>query len=272
MASPDKIPLGQYIPADSFVHSLDPRAKIIVTIVAMAAIFMLHTMPAFALCGFGIFLLAKLARLPFRLVAASARPVLILVIFTALFHLFLTPGKVLFSVFGAGATVEGAMLGTAMALRLIYLVMFASLLTFTTTPAKISDGLEGLLSPLKRLGLPAHDIAMMITIALRFIPTLFEETSRIIKAQKSRGADFESGGLMRRARAYVPVLIPLFVIVFKRAENLATAMEARGYAGGEGRTRMRPLVWRRSDSAALAGFIFISALLVAFDRAAGMLP
>ena len=272
MASLDKIPLGQYIPADSFVHSLDPRAKIIVTIAAMIAIFMLRTMPSFALCGFGIFLLAKLARLPFRLVGASARPVFILVIFTALFHLFLTPGKVLFSVCGADATVEGAMLGTAMALRLVYLVMFASLLTFTTTPAKISDGLEGLLSPLKRLGLPAHDIAMMMTIALRFIPTLFEETSRIIKAQKSRGADFESGGLMRRARAYVPVLIPLFVIVFKRAENLATAMEARGYAGGEGRTRMRPLVWRRSDGAALAGFIFISALLVAFDRAAGMLP
>ncbi|HIT03830.1 MAG TPA: energy-coupling factor transporter transmembrane protein EcfT [Candidatus Caccocola faecipullorum] len=271
MASLDKIPLGQYIPADSFVHSLDPRVKIIVTIIAMIAIFMLHTAPAFALCGLFIFLLSRLARLPFRLVAASSRPVLILVIFTALFHLFLTPGKALFSFFGIEATAEGALLGLAMALRLIYLVMFASLLTFTTTPAKISDGLEGLLSPLKRLGLPAHDIAMMITIALRFIPTLFEETSRIIKAQKSRGADFESGGLMRRARAYVPVLIPLFVIVFKRAENLAVAMEARGYAGGEGRTRMRPLRWRRSDGAALAGFIFLSALLVVFDRAAGRL-
>ena len=271
MASLDKIPLGQYIPAESFVHSLDPRVKIIVTIIAMIAIFMLHTAPAFALCGLFIFLLSRLARLPFRLVAASSRPVLILVIFTALFHLFLTPGKALFSFFGIEATVEGALLGLAMALRLIYLVMFASLLTFTTTPAKISDGLEGLLSPLKRLGLPAHDVAMMITIALRFIPTLFEETSRIIKAQKSRGADFESGGLMRRARAYVPVLIPLFVIVFKRAENLAVAMEARGYAGGEGRTRMRPLMWRSSDGAALAGFIFLSALLVVFDRAAGRL-
>ena len=271
MASLDKIPLGQYIPADSLVHSLDPRAKIIVTIIAMIAIFTLHTAPAFALCGLFIFMLSRLARLPFRLVVASSRPVLILVIFTALFHLFLTPGKVIFSFFGIEATVEGALLGLAMALRLIYLVMFASLLTFTTTPAKISDGLEGLLSPLKRLGLPAHDVAMMITIALRFIPTLFEETSRIIKAQKSRGADFESGGLMRRARTYVPVLIPLFVIVFKRAENLAVAMEARGYAGGEGRTRMHPLRWRRSDGAALAGFIFLSALLVVFDRAAGRL-
>ena len=271
MASLDKIPLGQYIPADSFVHSLDPRVKIIVTIIAMIAIFMLHTAPAFALCGLFIFMLSRLARLPFRLVAASSRPVLILVIFTALFHLFLTPGKVIFSFFGIEATAEGALLGLAMALRLIYLFMFASLLTFTTTPAKISDGLEGLLSPLKRLGLPAHDIAMMITIALRFIPTLFEETSRIIKAQKSRGADFESGGLMRRARAYVPVLIPLFVIIFKRAENLAVAMEARGYAGGEGRTRMHPLRWRRADGAALAGFIFLSALLVVFDRATGQL-
>ena len=271
MASLDKIPLGQYIPADSLVHSLDPRAKIIVTVVAMIAIFTLHTAPAFALCGLFIFMLSRLARLPFRLVVASSRPVLILVIFTALFHLFLTPGKVIFSFFGIEATVEGALLGLEMELRLIYLVKFSTLLTFTTTPAKISDGLEGLLSPLKRLGLPAHDIAMMITIALRFIPTLFEETSRIIKAQKSRGADFESGGLMRRARTYVPVLIPLFVIVFKRAENLAVAMEARGYAGGEGRTRMHPLRWRRSDGAALAGFIFLSALLVVFDRAAGRL-
>lgn len=271
MASIDKIPLGQYIPADSFVHTLDPRAKIVVTIFAMAAIVMLRAMPSFALCGVGIFLLAKLARLPFRLVAASSRPVIILVIFTALFHLFLTPGRVVFTFFGIKATVEGAALGTAMALRLVYLVMFASLLTFTTTPAKISDGLEGLLSPLTRLGLPAHDIAMMITIALRFIPTLFEETSRIIKAQKSRGADFESGGIMRRARAYIPVLIPLFVIVFKRADNLAIAMEARAYAGGGGRTRMRPLVWRRTDGAALAGFIILSALLVVFDRAAGRL-
>ena len=271
MASLDKIPLGQYVPADSFVHSLDPRAKIALTVFAMVVIFMLDSMPAFALCGLFIFLLAKLASLPFRLVLAASRPVFILVVFTSLFHLFLTPGDVLFSIFGVTATAEGARLGLAMALRLIYLVMFASLLTFTTTPAKISDGLEGLLSPFKKVGLPAHDIAMMITIALRFIPTLFEETSRIIKAQKSRGADFESGGLFKRARAYIPVLIPLFVMVFKRAENLAIAMEARGYSGGEGRTRLHPLVWKRADSAALIGFLLVSALLVLFDMAAKLL-
>lgn len=272
MASPDKIPLGQYIPADSFVHGLDPRAKILSALIAMVSVFMLRSLPAFVLCGLVLYALARASRLPFSLVAASSRPVIVLVIFTSLFHLFLTPGKVIFSLFGARATMEGAALGSAMALRIIYLVMFASLLTFTTTPAKISDGLEGLMSPLKRTGFPAHDTAMMITIALRFIPTLFEETSRVIKAQKSRGADFNSGGPLKRAKAYIPVLIPLFVIVFKRADNLATAMEARGYAGGEGRTRMRPLVWRRADSMALAGFAAIAALLSLFDRALVMLP
>lgn len=268
MASLNKIALGQYVPAESFVHSLDPRAKILVTAAAMAAVFMIRTMPAFLLCGLSIFLLSRLAALPFRLVLRSARPVLFLVIFTSLFHLFLTPGTPLLSIFGAEITCEGAALAAAMSLRLIYLVMFASLLTFTTTPAKISDGLEGLLSPFKRLGLPAHDIAMMITIALRFIPTLFEETSRIIKAQKSRGAEFDCGGPIRRAKAYIPVLIPLFVIVFRRAENLALAMEARGYAGGEGRTKLYPPVWRRTDGAALAVFLLGCVLLVAIDRTA----
>ncbi len=271
MPSLDKITLGQYIPADSFVHSLDPRCKIASAVIAMAAVFMISGLPSFALCGVFIFGLSKLSSLPFRLVLRSARPVLVLVIFTSLFHLFLTPGEPLFSVLGAEVTREGAALAAAMALRLVYLVMFASLLTFTTTPAKIADGLEGLLAPFKKLGLPARDVAMMITIALRFIPTLFEETARIIKAQKSRGADFDCGGPLRRAKAYIPVLIPLFVIVFKRAENLAAAMEARGYVGNAERTKLHPLSWKKSDGAALAVVAAASALLVVFDITAGAL-
>ena len=258
----DKIALGQYIPAASPVHALDPRGKIILTILVMVAIFMTHTLTAFVVWGLFLFMLARLAKIPVRTVISSAKPVLVLIIFTSLLHLFFTPGKPLVSVWRISITLEGIVLAISMSLRLALLVMYASILTFTTSPAKISDGLEGILSPLRRVGLPAHEIAMMITIALRFIPTLFEETGRIIKAQKSRGADFDNGGLIRRAKAYIPVLIPLFVIIFRRADNLATAMEARGYCGGEGRTRLRPLKWRSADSAALVIFIVIAAVIL----------
>lgn len=266
MASLDKIALGQYVPAESLVHALDPRAKIILIVFIMAAIFMTHTLPGFAAWGVMLFVAARTSSLPMRMVVRSARPVLVLVIFTSIFHIFFTPGTPIFYIFGAGVSAEGLSLAAAVSLRLAYLVMYASLLTFTTTPAKIADGLEGLMSPLGELGFPAHDAAMMITIALRFIPTLFEETSRIIKAQKSRGAEFDAGGLIRRAKAYIPVLIPLFVIVFRRAENLAAAMEARGYRGGSGRTRLHPLKWSRRDSAAVAALLSVSALLVFMDR------
>ena len=252
MAAFDKIALGQYIPAKSPIHALDPRAKIILVISAMAAVFMTHTLTAFILWGALLLLIARLSRIPPRVVAASARPVLILIIFTSLLHLFLTPGDEIARFGRLAITKEGVFLALTMSMRLACLVMYASLLTFTTSPSQISDGLEGLLSPLKRVGVPAHEIAMMITIALRFIPTLFEETGRIIKAQKSRGAEFDEGSLMKRAKAYIPVLIPLFVIIFKRAESLAVAMEARGYCGGAGRTRMKPLRWRPSASDALA--------------------
>lgn len=266
MSSFEKISLGQFIPAKSPIHALDPRAKIVMTIMIMVAIFMTHTLSAFIIWGLALLLLAKCAKIPFRTVAASAKPVLILILFTSLLHLFFTPGRAIFSIGYVSVTQEGFFLALTMSLRLALLVMYASILTFTTSPAKISEGLEGLLSPLRRVGLPAHEIAMMITIALRFIPTLFEETGRIIKAQKSRGADFDSGGLLRRAKAYVPVLVPLFVIIFRRAENLAVAMEARGYSGGDGRTRMRPLHWAATDSEALIALVAFAAAILYGDR------
>ena len=263
-----KVVLGQYIPAESAVHSLDPRAKIILSIAVMTAIFLTHTITGFILWGVLLALLARTAKIPLRAVIGAAKPVIILIILTSLLHIFMTPGKIIASVGPLKITAEGLYLAVTMSLRLAFLVMFASLLTFTTTPARISDGLEGLLSPFSRLGVPAHEIAMMITIALRFIPTLFEETGRIIKAQKSRGTDFESGNIAKRVNAYIPVLIPLFVIIFKRAETLAMAMEARGYNGGIGRTRLNPLVWRGSDTAL---FIMMLAVFAAIT-AAGRLP
>ena len=209
------------------------------------------------------------SRIPFRMALRSIKPIVPLLLFTSVLNVLFTAGEtVLVQFWRITITREGLVFALLISLRILCLLAGTSLLTYTTSPIELTDGIERAAKPLQRIGFPAHELAMMMTIALRFIPTLFEETSRIIKAQKSRGADFDTGGVMRRARAYIPVLIPLFVIVFKRAENLAVAMEARGYAGGEGRTRMRPLVWRRSDGAALAGFVFLSALLIVFDRAA----
>ncbi|WP_352402206.1 energy-coupling factor transporter transmembrane component T family protein [Synergistes jonesii] len=266
MARADKVAFGQFIPADTPVHALDPRAKIIMATAVIVLLFVTRSAATFLLWLLLLLFLSRLSKIPASTLFSSARPVLILIIFTSLLHIFATPGELLFRIFGLSATKEGFMLAFLISLRLALLVMYASLLTLTTSPARISDGLEGLMSPLARIGVPAHDIAMMITIALRFIPTLFEETSRIIKAQKSRGADFETGGPMKRARAYIPVLVPLFVIIFRRAENLAVAMEARGYGGGSGRTKLKPLRWRRSDSAAIALLSALSALIICGER------
>lgn len=261
--------LGQYIPAHSPIHSLDPRAKILIAAGTMAAIFMTSTLSGFLLWAAALFFVTRLSHIPMSAVLRAARPVAILVVFTSLLHLFMTPGRAIISLGPVSVTAEGVYTAAVMSLRLILLVMFASMLTLTTTPARISDGLERLLSPLSKFGVPSSEIAMMITIALRFIPTLFEETGRIIKAQKSRGADFDSGGLMKRARAYIPVLIPLFVIIFKRAESLAVAMEARGYSGGMERTRLHPLVWRPADGAASLAFIAAAAAILTADRLLG---
>ena len=259
------IALGQYIPADSFLHRLDPRCKILLTVAAMAVIFACSSFPALALLGLLLPVIIRFSKVPARAVLSSARPVLVLIVFTACLHLFWTSGRVIFQFGFIRITLEGCLLALRMSLRLLYLVLYAGLLTLTTSPSELSDGLESLMSPFARFGLPAHEIAMMMSIALRFIPTLFEETERIIKSQKSRGADFDSGGLIKRAKAYIPVLIPLFVMVFQRADTLASAMEARCYRGGRGRVRMYPLVWGRRENLAAAAFAAAAVLLIVLD-------
>ena len=259
--------LGQYIPADSFIHRLDPRSKLLITVLSMILIFLTKNFPAMALWASLIFILAKISKIPAASLLRSARPILILIIFTSVLHIFFTGGStVIFSIGPLKASAEGTITAFRTGLRLYLLVLFTALLTFTTNPSELSDGLEAAFGPLSRFGFPAHEVAMMMTIALRFIPTLFEETERIINAQVSRGADFESGGLLKRARAYIPVLIPLFVLVFKRADTLASAMEARCYRGGKGRVRMYPLIWGSPENKAVLSFAIFSAAVLFLNR------
>ena len=256
--------LGQYVPADSPVHHLDPRCKIVATVLLLTGVFLVRNPAVFGIWAIllaGVTLVSKLTP---GLVLRTARPVLILVLFTAVIHIFLTKGDPVWQWGILSITREGIAMAVKMGLRLIFLVMFAGFLTLTTSPMEFSDGLEKLFSPFARFGFPAHDLAMMMTIALRFIPTLLDETDRIMKAQLARGADLDRGGLIRRIRAFIPILVPLFVIVFQRAEDLANAMESRGYRGGHGRSRMTPLVWKASDSFVLifaAGFVVALFLL-----------
>ncbi len=258
--------LGQYVPADSFVHHLDPRCKILGTVTLLTGIFLVGDLRVFFGWALLFAAVTTLARVPLTMALRSARPVVFLVLFTALIHVFLTKGEPIWEWGILTVTVEGVVMASRMALRLLFLVLFAGFLTLTTSPMELSDGLERLFSPLTPLGFPAHDLAMMMTIALRFIPTLLDETDRIMKAQLARGADLDRGNIVRRLRAFVPVLVPLFVIVFQRADDLATAMEARGYRGGKGRSRLNPLKWRLGDGAALAVLVAVVALIVLVDR------
>lgn len=266
MAVMNGMTLGQYIPAESPLHSLDPRCKILLAVMAMVAIFMHTGFAALVLWGALLTILVRLSRIPVRAVLRSARPVLVLVLFTSILHLFWTPGNVVAQLWIIKITDAGVVMALRLAFRLLFLVLYAGMLTLTTSPSELSDGLESIMKPFARVGLPAHEIAMMITIALRFIPTLFEETDRIIKTQISRGADFDSGSLLKRAKAYIPVLIPLFVLLFQRADTLAAAMESRCYRGGQGRMRMYPLRWERKDSYAVALFVLVIALLQVMER------
>jgi energy-coupling factor transport system permease protein len=242
------ITIGQYIPGKSLLHRLDPRAKFIVLILFIVTIFAIRTFPGFFFLGIIIFALLYSSGLPMAYFFRGLRPILYIIIFTLIVHIFFTKGGEV--ILRAGPlTVEsyGLYLGIFMALRIVFLVGSTSLLTLTTSPIALTDGLEYLLKPLRHVGLPSHEIAMMMTIALRFIPTLMEESEKIMKAQMARGADFESGNIFRRARNLVPLLVPLFVSAFRRADDLAVAMEARCYRGGENRTRLRELSARPRD-------------------------
>ena len=235
------ITLGQHLAGDSPIHRLDPRTKLVAVLVYTVALFSARGWPAYALLGALLVAAFLASRISLRYMVRALRPVLFILSFTVIINLFWVRGEVLWRLWRLTITREGLALAGAMGFRLSMLVIASSLLTLTTSPIALTDGLEHLLSPGRRIGIPAHELAMMLTIALRFIPTLLGEADKIMKAQMARGADFSRGGLVQRARSLLPLLVPLFVSAFRRADELATAMEARCYRGGEGRTRLRAL-------------------------------
>lgn len=255
--------LGQYYPVDSMIHRLDPRIKLILTVAYIVAVFLAKSFVGYALLLGWIILVSRLSKVPFRLVLKGLKPLRIIIVLTFLLNLFMTPGSTVWVQFWViTITKEGFLQALFYSLRLVFLVAGTSLLTLTTSPIALSDGIEILLSPLKKIHFPSHELAMMMTIALRFIPTLLEETDKIMKAQMARGADFESGNLISRAKAMVPLLVPLFVSAFRRAGDLAMAMESRCYHGGEGRTRLRTLKLTRIDFIACAITVAFVGLII----------
>ena len=261
----NNITMGQYYPVDSRVHRLDPRIKLILTIVFIVAVFIVKTSHflGYALILCFVWLTARLANVPFRMLLRGLKPLRLIIILTFFLNLFFTTGGTIWVEFWIiRITKEGFLQAASYSLRLIFLVIGTSLLTLTTSPVSLSDGIELLLTPLKKIHFPAHELAMMMTIALRFIPTLLEETDKIMKAQMARGADFESGNLISRAKAMVPLLVPLFVSAFRRAGDLAMAMESRCYHGGDGRTRLRVLKITKNDWIACGVMAALLALII----------
>ena len=241
------ITLGQYFPGTSPLHRMDPRTKLLILVLYIVTIFICGSPIPFALCAAGLFLAIKLSRIPFKMIRKALKPIVIIVVFTGVLNILYTPGDVLASFWIFRITREGIATAAVMITRILLLVASTALLTYTTSPMALTDALENLLSPLKKLKVPVHEFAMMMSIALRFIPTLIEETDKIMSAQKARGADFESGNLLQRVKALVPILVPLFISSFRRADELATAMECRCYHGGDGRTKMKLLRFKRRD-------------------------
>ncbi|MGI5965710.1 MULTISPECIES: energy-coupling factor transporter transmembrane component T family protein [Anaerotruncus] len=235
------ITIGQYFPGDSLIHRLDPRMKIVLTMAYIVMLFV-ATNPIGLLIGILFLVLTyAVSKIPGAMILKSLKPVVPIILFTAVLNMFFIDGKVLWQWWVIKITLQGVTTAIVMSIRIVCLIAGTSLLTYTTSPIALTDGIERLCNPLKRFKLPVHELAMMMTIALRFIPTLIEETDKIMSAQKARGADLESGGLIQRAKALIPILIPLFVSAFRRADELALAMECRCYRGGEGRTRMKQL-------------------------------
>lgn len=275
------ITLGQYYPADSVIHKLDPRVKLFGTLIYIISLFVFKGLPAFILAAIFLVVLIKLSKVPFSYMVKGLKTIVLIMLFAAVFNLFLTPGTKLVSFWIFTITYEGLKNAIVMMVRLIFLIIGTSLMTLTTTPNELTDGLEKALSPLKYIKVPVHEIAMMMSIALRFIPILIEETDKIMKAQMARGADFEHGNLIQKAKNMVPLLVPLFVSAFRRANDLAMAMEARCYRGGEGRTKMKPLHYQKRDRMAyLTLLVYLAAVIglrilwinVLSGMAAGILP
>lgn len=246
------ITIGQYLPGSTFIHKLDPRVKIILSVIFLIDLFIIDKFYGYIFVVIFLAVTIIISKIPARYLYNGIKPIFILLLLMAVLNIFMTPGKDLVFTYGIIKVYrEGLYLAGFMMIRLIFLIMGTSLLTLTTSPIELTDGLEKLMNPLKKIGLPSHEIAMMMTIALRFIPTLIEETDKIMKAQMARGADFESGNIYKRAKNLIPVLVPLFISSFRRADELAMAMEARCYRGGTGRTRMKILKLEGRDAVAI---------------------
>lgn len=259
----DSMIIGKYVPGSSLVHRLDPRTKLITIFMFVCIVFFANNALTYALLGVFTFGVVSLTRVPFHFLLKGLKPIIWIVLFTFLLHILMTrEGPVLIDLGLIKIYQGGLVQGIFISLRFVYLILITTLLTLTTTPIEITDGMEQLLHPFKKLKLPVHELALMMSISLRFIPTLMEETDKIMKAQMARGLDFTSGPLKDRVKAIVPLLVPLFVSAFKRAEELAVAMEARGYQGGEGRTKYRKLVWTGKDTAVILTLVLLAVLLL----------
>ncbi|WZL72600.1 energy-coupling factor transporter transmembrane component T [Clostridiaceae bacterium 35-E11] len=259
------ITIGQYYPTNSSIHRLDPRVKILITFAYITALFIVKHFIAYSFIVAFLAVAVLLSKVPFKYMVKGLKPLFLIILFTFSINMFMTKGEVIYQIGPLDITKEGVMQALFMGTRLILLIVGTSLLTLTTSPIQLTDGIEKLLNPFKKMGVPAHELAMMMTIALRFIPTLLEETDKIMKAQMARGADFESGNIVNRAKSLVPLLVPLFISAFRRADELAMAMEARCYRGGENRTRMKELSLHGRDF--VASIITLGVLIaVIMDR------
>ena len=257
------ITLGQFFPGNTIVHRLDPRTKLILVIVYIVALFSAEGVVTYALVFAALAAVVALSKIKLKVILKSMKPLLFIILLTGLLNLFYTQGTPLVSFWIFTITREGIFNALFMVLRIAMLLAGTFMLTYTTSPISLTDGLEKLLNPLKKIKVSVHELSMMMCIALRFIPTLIEETDKIINAQKARGADFETGSIIRRAKALIPILVPLFISSFRRADELAVAMECRCYHGGEGRTRLKELSYRRVDYVVLiGGLIFVAAIIV----------
>lgn len=256
------ITLGQYFPGKSVVHCLDPRTKLIILVGYIVALFIAANWISYGICFGFLAVCIAVSRIPLKAIVKGMKPLVLILIFTGILNLFFTDGKtVLVSFWVITITLEGVIRAVFMVMRILMLITATFLLTYTTSPISLTDGLESLLSPLKKIKVPVHELSMMMCIALRFIPTLIEETDKIMSAQKARGADFETGSLMQRVKALVPILVPLFISAFRRADELAIAMECRCYHGGEGRTKMKLLRYHRNDVLAFGTCILLLAVV-----------
>ena len=262
---PNNMSLGQYIPGDSFIHKLDPRVKIICTILYMVAIFFVDDFIMYVPILAFLLLVIAIARLNIFTMLKSLKPLAFIIIFTAVLNIFITPGEVIATIWKLEITREGLERAAFMAIRIVFLVLGTSILTLTTSAISLTDGLEGVMSPLKVVKFPAHELSMMISIALRFIPTLFEETDKIRKAQMARGADFDTGNIIEKAKSMIPLLVPLFLNSFRRADELSVAMVSRCYRGAEGRTKLNPLKLQLKDVLTLV-FCILFFAAVAFGK------